>query len=123
MSSMLAALAGPRGPGGPGGPGIGPAGPPQPPGPPGPPLPDPDDVPGHPDDVYATSMQALDVAEHALQAFIRMDHDAIDKAQASKALAIITGLKGGHQKDAMSGGGKSLVRALQGAPGLPGLGG
>jgi len=38
------------------------------------------------------------------------------------ALAIVTGLKGGHQKDAMSGGGKSLVRALQGAPGLPGLG-
>ena len=118
MSSMLAALAGPGGPGGPGG--IGPAGPPRPPGPPGLDAPD---VPGHPDDVYDTSMQALDVAEHALQAFIRMDHDAMDKAQASKALAIITGLKGGHQKDAMQGGGKSLIRALGGAPGLPGLGG
>jgi hypothetical protein len=118
---MLAALAGPR-------PGPGPGGPPLPPhlapgGPlSAPPPPDAPDVPGHPDDVYDTSMQALDVAEHALQAFIRMDHDAMDKAQASKALAIVTGLKGGHQKDAMSGGGKSLVRALQGAPGLPGLG-
>jgi len=79
-------------------------------------------VPGHPDDVYTTSMEALDVAEHALQAFIRMDHDAQDKAQAAKALTIVTGLKGGHQKDAMSGGGKSLIRALGGAPGLPGLG-
>ena len=116
MSSMLAALAGPGGPPGPGG--IGPAGLPRPP---GPPL-DAPDVPGHPDDVYSNSMQALDVAEHALQAFIRMDHDAMDKAQATKALAIVTGLKGGHQKDAMQGGGKSLVRALGGAPGLPGLG-
>jgi hypothetical protein len=68
-------------------------------------------------------MQALDVAEHALQAFIRMDHDAVDKAQAAKALTIVTGLKGGHQADAQKGGGKSLVRALTGAPGLPGLGG
>ena len=121
MSSMLAALGGgpplpPRPlPGGPGGPAPHPlgaalAGP------------DPDDVPGHPDDVYDTPMQALDVAEHALQGFIRLDHDAPDKAQAAKALAIVTGLKGGHQTDAQKGGGKSLVRALQGAPGLPGLG-
>jgi len=116
MSSMLAALAGPGHPAFPPGHPLGP-----PPGMP-PPGPDPADVPGHPDDVYSNSMQALDVAQHALQAFIRMDHDAMDKAQASKALAIVTGLKGGHQKDAMSGGGKSLVRALQGAPGLPGLG-
>ena len=117
MSSMLAALAGPGHPAFPPGHPLGP-----PPGAPPGGLPDPDDVPGHPDDVYDTSMQALDVAEHALQAFIRLDHDAMDKAQAAKALAIVTGLKGGHQKDAMAGGGKSLVRALQGAPGLPGLG-
>ena len=120
MSSMLAALAGPgRAPGPPPGPGLGPG-----PGPgPGPAPPDLPDVPGHPDDVYTTSMEALDVAEHALQAFIRMDHDATDKAQAAKALAVVTGLKGSNQKDAQAGGGKSLIRALQGAPGLPGLGG
>ena len=111
MSSMLAALGG------------GPPLPPHPGGLPPPPGPDPADVPGHPDDVYDTPMQALDVAEHALQAFIRLDHDAPDKAQAAKALALVTGLKGGHQKDAQSGGGKSLIRALGGAPGLPGLGG
>ena len=123
MSSMLEAL-GPGGPGGPGGP------PPlmhrtNAPPPPLPDLaggPDTDDVPGHPDDVYDNSMQALDVAEHALQGFMRLDHDAMDKAQAAKALAIVTSLKGGHQSDAQKGGGKSLIRALQGAPGLPGLG-
>jgi len=117
MSNLLGALTGPPGP-----PGV-------PPhlalqhAPIGPPPPDPDDVPGHPDDVYNTSMQALDVAEHALQAFIRMDHDATDKAQGAKALAIVTGLKGSNQKDAQAGGGKSLIRAIAGAPGLPGLGG
>jgi len=116
MSNLLSALSGP---------GMGsiatrPVGGP-PPG--GPMPPDPDDVPGHPDDVYNTSMQALDVAEHALQAFIRMDHDATDKAQGAKALAIVTGLKGSNQKDAQAGGGKSLIRAIAGAPGLPGLGG
>lgn len=115
MSSMLAALAGPGGPPRP----LGPGGPPTPL---GPPPDDAPDIPGHPDDVYDTPMQALDVAEHALQAFIRMDHDAPDKAQAAKALAVVTGLKGSHQVDAQKGGGKSLVRALQGAPGLPGLG-
>src|SRR5215472_723321 len=120
MSSLMGVLAGPRGPGGPGGL---PLPPPHLGGPPPPLPPDPDDVPGHPDDVYNTPMQALDVAEHALQAFIRIDHDATDKAQAAKALAVVTGLKGSNQKDAQAGGGKSLIRALQGAPGLPGLGG
>jgi len=117
MSSLMGVLAGPHGPGGL------PLPPPHLGGPPPPLPPDPDDVPGHPDDVYNTPMQALDVAEHALQAFIRMDHDATDKAQAAKALAVVTGLKGSNQKDAQAGGGKSLIRALQGAPGLPGLGG
>jgi hypothetical protein len=104
--------------------GGGPGGPPGGPGPGGPgpgllpPGPDPDDVPGHPDDVYDTPMQALDVAEHAIQAFIRMDHDAPDKALAAKALVIVTGLKGSHQTDAAAGGGKSLVRALQGGGGI-----
>jgi hypothetical protein len=130
MSSMLDALTGPPGAGG-GAPPVpppgGPAGPGGPglaallgPGPGGPPPPD-LDAGRHPDDVYDTSMQALDVAEHALQAFVRMDHDAPDKALAAKALAIVTQIKGGHQSDAQKGGGKSLIRAIGGAPGLPGL--
>src|SRR5262245_14737463 len=73
-------------------------------------------------DVYENSMQALDVAEHALQAFMRLDHDAPDRAQAARALQIVAQLKGANQSDAQSGGGKSLVRAIGGAPSpLPGL--
>jgi len=68
-------------------------------------------------------MQALDVAEHALQGFMRMDHDLQDRAQAGRALQIVMGLKGSNQADAQKGGGKSLVRALGGAPSpLAGLG-
>ena len=100
-----------------------------PPGPPdaGGPPPDaagpPDDTSGG-DEVYDNSMQALDVAEHALQAFMRLDHDAPDRAQAARALTIIASLKGANQTDAQQGGGKSLVRAIGGAQSpLPGLGG
>jgi len=118
---------------------LGPGGPPPDAGgPPGPtPLPPPgaeglppelgaEPPPGPPpeggDDVYENSLQALDVAEHALQAFMQLDHDAPDRAQAAKALTIIAGLKGANQSDAQKGGGKSLVRALSGAPSsLPGL--
>lgn len=76
------------------------------------------------DGTYENSLQALDVAEHALKAFMELDHDAPDRAQAAKALTIIAGLKGANQADAQKGGGKSLVRALTGAPSpLPGLGG
>src|SRR5262245_45964971 len=94
-------------------------------GPPAPPdaaPPEPSDTGG--DGTYENSMQALDVAEHALKAFMELDHDAPDRAQASRALSIVASLKGANQSDAQSGGGKSLVRALSGAPSpLPGLGG
>src|SRR5215475_15325772 len=121
MSSMLDALAGPGGPGP--GPGPGPLAPP------GGPARSPGDWPGpvteagtgptepagRHRDVYQNSMQALEVAQHGLQAFMQMDHDAQDRATASRALTIISGLIGGHAADAQRGGGKSLIRALQGA--------
>jgi hypothetical protein len=122
MSSLMDVLGGGGGPPPP--PGAGP-----PPGPPPdlgagpPPGAGPGPGPGG-DDVYESSLQALDVAEHALQAFMRLDHDAPDKAQAARALTIVAQLKGANQTDASSGGGKSLVRALSGAPSpIPGLGG
>lgn len=107
MSSLMDILGGPGGP---------PGGAPGPGGPPG----------GAPADdgtsQYSDSMQALDVAEHALHAFIKMDQDAMDRATATKALSIVVGLQGSHQADAQKGGSKSLMRAIGGGPpGLPGL--
>jgi len=106
MSSMmdLAAALG----GGPGGP------------PPGPP---PDGGAAAPDDTgqgggdYATSLDALDDAEQALHAFIQLDPDEVDRAQAAKALQIVLGLKGANQKSQQAGDMKSLARALQNTPG------
>jgi hypothetical protein len=71
---------------------------------------------------FEDSMQALDVAEEALHAFIRMDPDAQDKATAGKALTIVLGLKGAHAKSVQAGDAKSLSRALSGSSsiGVPG---
>jgi hypothetical protein len=73
-------------------------------------------------ELFEHSMEALDVAEEALHAFIRMDPDAQDKAIAGRALQIVLGLKGSHQKSVASGDAKSLSRALSGASsiGTPG---
>jgi hypothetical protein len=73
-------------------------------------------------ELFENSMEALDVAEEALHAFIRMDPDAQDKAQAAKALQVVLGLKGAHQKSVQAGDAKSLSRALSGssAIGVPG---
>jgi|SRR5215468_7745635 len=73
-------------------------------------------------ELFEDSMQALDVAEEALHAFIRMDPDQADKAQAAKALQVVLGLKGAHQKSVQAGDAKSLSRALSGstAIGRPG---
>ena|SRR5215472_11513132 len=86
--------------------------------------PDLPDVPGKPDDTYENSMQALDVAVHALHAFIRMDPDSADKATASKALTLCLGLQGSHDKSVQAGDAKSLSRALAGSSsiGVPGGG-
>ena len=109
MSSMLdlaAALGG--GPGGP---------------PPGPPP----DGGAPPDDTaqgggggggdFASSLDALDAAEEALHAFIQLDPDQVDRAQATKALQIVVGLKADNQKSQQAGDLKSLSRALQNTPG------
>ena len=66
-------------------------------------------------ELFEDSMQALDVAEEALHAFIRMDPDAQDKAQAARALQVVLGLKGAHQKSVQAGDAKSLSRALSGS--------
>lgn len=117
--------------------GGGPGGSPGPPGPDGSGLtlasgpPDPGtpvDQGQSPDDgsqggeLFDNSMEALDVAEEALQAFIRLDPDDMDRATAGKALTIVLGLKGGHQKSVQAGDAKSLSRALSGSSsiGVPG---
>ena len=76
-------------------------------------------------ELFDNSMEALDVAEEALQAFIRLDPDDMDRAQAGKALQVVLSLKGGHQKSVQAGDAKSLSRALSGssAIGAPGPGG
>lgn len=73
-------------------------------------------------ELFDNSMEALDVAEEALQAFIRLDPDDMDRATAGKALTIVLGLKGGHQKSVQAGDAKSLSRALSGSSsiGVPG---
>lgn len=124
MSSMLD-LAAALGPGGGGPPGAAPAGLPPGLGPGGPPPPDqggpPPDQGGDQDQgQYATSLDALDDAEQALHAFIQLDPDEVDRAQAGQALQIVLKLKAGNQKGAQQGDMKSLARALQGGGGPPG---
>jgi hypothetical protein len=141
MSEMLAQALQGGGAGPPGALGGG-AGPPPPPPPPGalgalgggPPPQDLDagPLPGQGDqgagggdftDLFQNSIEALDVAEAALHAFIQMDPDHADRAAASQALTSVLKLKAGNQQSAQAGDAKSLQRALSGAPGLAGLGG
>jgi hypothetical protein len=80
----------------------------------GPPMAAPPDDTAAGGEEYTTSLDALDGAEEALHAFIRIDPDEPDRAEASKALQIILKLKAGNQTSAQSGDMKSLARALQG---------
>jgi len=66
---------------------------------------------------YETSLDALDGAEEALHAFIRLDPDDADKAVAATCLQNILKLKAANQQDSQSGGMKSLSRALAGQAG------
>jgi hypothetical protein len=122
---MLDALTGGGGlPSGAGGPGPGPGGPPAPynldQGPPPTDQGPPSDSTGD----YANSMEALDVAEDALHAFIQLDPDEIDRAQAGQALNVVLKLKASNQKSNQAGDGKSLMRALQqSGQGAPDMGG
>jgi len=63
---------------------------------------------------FANSMEALDAAEEALHAFVRLDPDEPDRAEAAKALQIVLKLKAGNQTSNEAGDMKSLRRALSG---------
>jgi hypothetical protein len=67
----------------------------------------------------------LEVAEDALQAFIRLDPDHGDRAVAAQCLQNVIKLKAANQESAQAGDLTSLTRALQGGPGATagGLGG
>jgi hypothetical protein len=66
---------------------------------------------------YETSLDALDGAEEALHAFIKLDPDDSDKAVAAQCLQNILKLKAANQQDSQQGGMKSLTRALAGQAG------
>lgn len=65
---------------------------------------------------FANSLEALSVAEEALQAFIRLDPDHADRAIAAQCLQNVIKLKAANQESAQSGDLTSLTRALQGGP-------
>jgi hypothetical protein len=67
---------------------------------------------------FENSLDALDAAEEALHAFIRIDPDEPDRAEASKALQIVLKLKAANQTSNEAGDMKSLRRALSGGPTL-----
>jgi hypothetical protein len=75
----------------------------------------PDDQSGGGED-FANSLEALNVAEEALQAFIRMDPDHADRAVAAQCLQNVIKLKASNQDSAQAGDLTSLTRALQGGP-------
>jgi hypothetical protein len=52
-----------------------------------------------------------------------MDPDDQDRAQAGRALKVVLGLKGSHQKSVASGDAKSLSRALSGSTSIGAPGG
>lgn len=72
---------------------------------------------------YATSADALDGAEDALHAFIQLDPDPADRAQAGKALQIVLALQASAQQSNQNGDMSSFARALQQGPPPGGPGG
>jgi hypothetical protein len=66
---------------------------------------------------FSSSLEALEVAEEALQAFIRLDPDHADRAVAAQCLQNVIKLKASNQDSAQSGDLMSLTRALSGGPG------
>ena len=61
---------------------------------------------------FDNSLVALDASDEALHAFIQLDPDDADRAEATKALQIVVRLKAANQQSAQSGDLKSLQRAL-----------
>ena len=72
-----------------------------------------------PDQGAGSSIDFLDDAEEALNQFIQVDPDEVDRAKASKALQIVLDLKAANQTDTQQGGMKSLQRALAAGGGGP----
>jgi hypothetical protein len=73
---------------------------------------------------YSNSLEALDGAEEALQAFIQLDPDEADRAEAAKCLQSVIKLKASNQTSAQSGDMKSFQRSLLSGPaGVGGPGG
>jgi hypothetical protein len=70
-----------------------------------------------PPEAGGSSIDFLDQAEDALNQFIQVDPDEIDRAKATKALQIVLDLKAANQTDQQQGGMKSFQRALGGAGG------
>ena len=66
---------------------------------------------------YSNSLDALHAAEDALHAFIQLDPDEADRAEAAKCLQAVIKLKAANQQSAQSGDMKSLQRALAGGGG------
>jgi hypothetical protein len=84
----------------------------------GPPPPDagaPADMGGGED--FENSLEALNVAEEALQAFIRLDPDHADRVIAAQCLQNVIKLKASNQSGASEGSMSSMARALSGGPG------
>lgn len=82
----------------------------------------PPDTSAPPDDTaqggeqFSNSLEALDAAEQALHAFIQLDPDEADRAQAAQCLGAVLKLKASNADSAQSGDLKSLRRALAGGP-------
>jgi len=87
-----------------------------PPGGPPPGAAPPDDTAGG-GEQFTDSLDALQAAEDALHAFIRLDPDDADRAIAAQCLQQILKLKAANSQDAQQGGMKSLQRALAGGGG------
>jgi len=62
---------------------------------------------------YATSLDALDGAEEALQSYVQLEPDAGDRAAGSKLLQGVLQLKAKDQQDKQQGNMAGLQRALQ----------
>jgi hypothetical protein len=65
---------------------------------------------------FANSLEALQVAQEALQAFIRLDPDHADRAVAAQCLQNVIKLIQSNKESADGGDLMSLTRALQGGP-------
>jgi len=76
---------------------------------------------------FSNSLEALEVAQEALQAFIQLDPDHADRAIAAQCLQNVIKLIASNQESAQAGDLTSLTRALQGGAsanaGLAGAGG